>query len=208
MFNCPALSSHRSQIWKEAKKKIITRVQEIVDKNKSDSEEKGCPIRVLQLIDQWEATASKSSQDLINICLGLFDEQKRYVWKKEAKKDGIKGESSQTILNTFSNSLLKLFRKKIWVPRCEEVIAWERTQGITRKEKRGKDIHLNKSVEGEVQGACDATDLSRKPGNTFKNKRSGKKTRGRNKEKDRSLGDKVKETVWSWIREGKKWLGY
>ena len=137
------------------------------------------------------------------MCLGLFDKSTKQNWIQKAKGDGLKHSESQTILDSLSGKLLKLFCKKIWLPRCERTIAWERTQNINIRSKRKKEIvretgirsrHSNPSSPGKHEV----------PNRLIS---EAKYARNLRNEEERNLGNKVQEIVWDWIKEGKKWLG-
>jgi hypothetical protein len=140
LFDCSTLIREKSQMWKEAKEKVASRIATLVRKEdgKNSIRKEKQPTKLMQLINQWETAAGSSRRNLINTCLGLFSDQDNQVWNKSAKEDGLKGTGSQEILSLLSNSLLKLFRKRIWIPRCEKIIAWEKTKGISNKEKKRK----------------------------------------------------------------------
>ena len=118
--------------------------------------------------------------------LGFLDDQQENIWIRNTVKDGLKRSQGQILLECFSNNLLKLTRKKIWIPRCERTIAWEKEQKIDIKMKKKKMIQDQKNPNPE-------------------------KLRKRNisayiKEKIEipKLKDKVKEVVWDWIKGGKR----
>ena len=50
-------------------------VTELINRNRHSTEEKEIrsPIKLMQLINQWEDRASNSNYNLINTCLGLFN---------------------------------------------------------------------------------------------------------------------------------------
>ena len=208
VFDCSALLNNRLQIWEDVKKKITSKFQEISNK-RDKPDRKDRPASLLQLINQWETQFSNSSQDLINMCLGLFDKRKLQTWNTKTKDDRLKITEDQTILNLLSHKLLKLYRKKIWILRCERTIAWEQAQNINFwiKRKRKKFTRQggirSKTSAAHSQGSSDRLKPLEESG---KNKsRSIYRSR---EEKQHSLGEKVKEVVWSWVKEGKKWLGY
>jgi ribonuclease HI len=219
IFECSASRNTRLQIWEEVKKKITSKFQEISDKGNKNNNRQDRPIRLLQLIDQWEEQFSNSSQDLINMCLGLFDNIKKQTWDRKAREDGLRSSASQIILDLLSHKLLKLFRKKVWIPRCEKIIAWEQTQNINRKVKRKKEEPTKKrrgrtdsnsrtpssqgsqDSQGPQEGRVDTETLGRSDSSTESSPR-------RKAEENPSLKDKVKEVVWDWIKEGKRWLGF
>ena len=230
IFECSASQNTRLQIWEEVKKKIISKFQEISDKGNKNNNRQDRPIRLLQLVNQWEEQFSNSSQDLINMCLGLFDNTKKQTWDRKAKEDGLRSSASQVILDLLSRKLLKLFRKKVWIPRCEKIIAWEQTQNISRKVKRKKEEPVKKrrgrTVSGSripnpqgsrdsqgpqgLQGSQDSQGLQegREDTETLRRSSSTESSPGRKMEENPSLKNKVKEVVWDWIKEGKKWLGF
>jgi hypothetical protein len=182
LFDCPALLNDRLQIWKELKQKVTNKYRKIVEK-KDAKKGKDRPSNLLQLIDRWSNQFSNSSQEMINIGLGLFEDKRKQAWNQEARKDGIKGVDSQTVLCLLSNKFLKLFREKIWIPRCKRTIDWEKTQGINSKAKKKKT---------EKKEA----------------KRKGKSDRYSRRGESQGTKGRVTELVWEWIREGKRWLGF
>jgi hypothetical protein len=153
------------------------------------------------------------------MCLGLFDNIKKQTWDRKAREDGLRSSASQIILDLLSHKLLKLFRKKVWIPRCEKIIAWEQTQNINRKVKRKKEEPTKKrrgrtdsnsrtpssqgsqDSQGPQEGRVDTETLGRSDSSTESSPR-------RKAEENPSLKDKVKEVVWDWIKEGKRWLGF
>jgi len=231
LFSCPALVSDRAQIWEEVEKKTITKFKEIVNKSNDGKTNARNPVNLIHLIKQWKSSTRNPERELINKSLGLFSSQERCIWKEKAKEDGIQGSLGSTILENLSHNLLKLFRKRIWIPRCERTIAWERTQGISSRQKRKKDKRpLKKSPKRRKQDSLEIPEVAgesrgkiRKSGEGLsldqKEKPSKKsisklaenpaeKEEGSRERRNLSLGEKVIETVWDWIKEGKKWVGY
>ena len=147
------------------------------------------------------------------MCLGLFDERIKHIWNKKAKEDGLRSIEGQIVLNSLSCKLLKLFRKKIWLPRCERTIAWEKTQNINFRLKRRKEegtkeersrAHRNRSSSSSPErqdSSCRSSSIEASL--------ISKSTPTRHYEdRTRTLGNRVKEIVWDWVKEGKKWLGF
>ena len=132
------------------------------------------------------------------------------MWIKNAEKNELRRAQGQITLEVFSENFLKQFRKKIWIPRCEKVIAWERKQNIDSKKKK------RKAGKNHIDGSKKSTGVQRKKRSkkTVQDARSqlSQNNKGKTKGADRKeelpkLKDEVKEVVWGWIREGKKWLG-
>jgi ribonuclease HI len=210
IFDCPALLSTRLQIWKEVKEKTVSKFKEISKKgNKNDR--KDHPTGLIQLINQWETQFSNSSQDLINMCLGLFDEEKKQTWINKAKEDGLKNAEGQILLDLLSCKLLKLFRKKIWIPRCERTIAWEKTQNINFRLKRRKE-KATREEKTRIRQPSPPSHERQEPPNrptlVEKPLTSRSLSRKQNEDSSRNLGNRITEIVWDWIKEGKKWLGF
>ena len=42
----------------------------------------------------------------------------------------------------------------------------------------------------------------------MENKGKNRRKNQENKDRENRIGEKVKELVWGWIKDGKKWLGY
>jgi len=209
LFTCPALTTDRTQIWEEAERKVTKKLQEFKSNKDGDTENSrgNSTPKLLQVIRQWKTFSRKPGQDLINKCLGLFSSQERQVWNGKAREDGIRGSASQAILDIFSQSLLKLFRKRIWIPWCERVIAWERIQGISGKGKKSKI----RKVTSNKRGRKSRIDKNPEPIGELRKDPDDDMTRQRTRkegEGSASLGEKVVETVWDWIKKGKKWVGY
>ena len=189
LFDCPVLLNDRLQIWEELKQKVINKYRKIADKNTA-KKGKDLPTNLLQLIDKWSLQFSNSSQDLINIGLGLFEDRRKQDWNQEAKKDGLKGTDSKTVLCLLSNKFLKLFREKIWIPRCKRTIDWEKSQGINNKMKRKKtEERTKKKIEEEK--------TKRRSKNNSRNSCGGKG-------ESQGTKERVTELVWKWIKEGKR----
>lgn len=55
---------------------------------------------------------------------------------------GISNKKTKKLLTTFLDTWLKEFQEKIWNKRCEKIVVWERSKGITQKKKRGKKEKL------------------------------------------------------------------
>ena len=128
------------------------------------------------------------------MCLGLFDDSKRQIWDKRAKEDGLKGRNSHILLEVFLHKFLKLFQKKIWIPRCQRVIDQEYTQDINKKAKKRKTE--------TPQRRRNKRDLT---ANNSYDSQKNSPLREKDKEK-KNYKEKVREIIWSWIRESKKWL--
>jgi hypothetical protein len=205
LFDCSASLNDRLQIWNEVKQKIVVKFQEINNKKEKNNSIKDYPTNLIQLINQWETQFSNSSQDLINMCLGLFDNSKKQTWIQKAKEDGLRNTDSQIILNLLSHKLLKLFRKKIWIPRCERTIAWERSQGIDSMSKKRKK--RNETWEKEKGKTRSTSPKTSKPPEQHRKEITRRIPRER-KEENMNLSNKVKEVIWSLVKEGKKWLGF
>jgi hypothetical protein len=209
LFECPAFRNTRKNIWEEVKKKVTKKLSEITKGKKGENSDRGDqPKKIIQLIGQWERKLGNTSQDLINTCLGLFSDTDRKTWNSKAKEDNIKGARSQALLNWFSYSLLKLYQKKSWMPRCERIIAWERTRNINSRSKKKRKQQIgerkkSRRTTAEVKEKTRGTRRSRK-------QKDGKIKKPNRKKSERSqeIGSKIEEVVWGWIREGKKWLGY
>jgi ribonuclease HI len=217
IFNCPASLDTRLQIWEKVKEKLIIKFYSISSKkNNNNKNRKDQPTNLLHLIDQWAARTSNSSQDLINMCLGLFDKTDIQTWNEKAKEDDLRISEGQLILDLLSQRLLKLFRKKIWIPRCERTIKWERTQGIHNKLKKKKEEPPRKRrrEENKKSQALDTRKLleeqsgKRKKPIEQEQKKTSNQYKKKNTKENQDLGNRVKETIWNWIKEGKKWLGY
>jgi hypothetical protein len=207
ILECTSSTNARSQMWKEVKEKVITKYQEITKRSKKrPNKENNNPTNLIQLIDHWEIQFSNSSQELINISLGLFDDPKRKAWNDKARKDGLRNTEGQTILDFISRKFLRLIRKKIWIPRCEKTIAWENTQGIGKKEKR-----KNKE-KGKTSSNREHNEEQRTSGKQEYQDGREEDTSNYPKEvvrtTDWNTKSKVAEVVWNWVKEGKKWLGF
>ena len=214
IFNCPALLDTRLQIWEKVKEKLITKFYSI--SNKKNKNRKDQPTNLLHLVDQWAARTNNSSQDFINMCLGLFDNTNIQIWNEKAKEDGLRISEGQLILDLISQRLLKLSRKKIWIPRCERTIKWERTQGIHNKLKKKKEEPSKKRrrEENKKPQAPDTRKLLEEQGGKGKKlieqeqEKTSSQSKKKNTKENQDLSNRVKETIWNWIKEGKKWLGY
>jgi hypothetical protein len=206
IFECSSSLNTRLQIWTEIKRKVKTKYHETIKRSKKrTNKENTDPVNLIQLIDQWETQSSNSSQELINLSLGLFDDLKRKAWNDKAKKDGLKSIDGQAILNLISCKFLRLIRKKIWIPRCEKIIAWENTQGIGRTEKRRKKE--NRKIPRKGKGIKD----QQTPCAQEYQEEREEDTSDHLKEVETLVNpnnkNKTSEVVWNWIKEGKKWLG-
>jgi hypothetical protein len=209
IFSYTALATDRDQIWEEVRRKVAIKFSELVNKGREDNseKEKSHPTNLMLLINQWESRTRNSSHDLINICLGLFSDQESQSWIRNAKEDGLRGSACQLILEVLSNSLLKLFRKRVWIPRCARTIAWEQAKGIYTKLKKKK---IREKTSREETWKTSDTRIGGEI-------RKGKSREDRNRDQTRSveliekesgLKEKVRETVWGWVRNGRKWLGF
>jgi hypothetical protein len=200
LFSCTKLMDKRVLVWKKAQEKMermLSEVQERRPVNKEKAKGRITGDKLLRLTKQWENICSNSGKEQINMCLGLIDMSKKQEWSRAAKEDGLKESESRKILDSLSNNLLRLSRKKIWIPRCEEVIAWEKKQEIINRNKKWKEKQKKKKIgEKKPRG--------RKP----KSEGAQAVTQGTRKNGLSSLKERVVEVTWSWIKKGKKWLGY
>jgi ribonuclease HI len=199
LFACPGTRDKQSQVWKEVRirtERLLNKIQKRrpagQGKDRGKVQEKITGDKLLRLIREWENICGNSGREQINMCVGLFDMSKKQAWNKVAKEDGLKAAESKEVLDSLSNNLLRTSRKKIWIPRCEEVIAWEKMQGIVSRIKKKKESpERKKPARGRPK--------------TGEVKDTAKRTRSRG---IAGLKEKVIEITRSWIKEGKKWLGY
>ena len=194
LFSCIRSTDKRVLVWKEAQEKIKKMLSEVKKRrpaNQDKAKEKITGDKLLKLTKQWENTCSNSGKEQINMCLGLVDISKKQEQSKTAKKDGLKESESREILDSLSDSLLRLSRKKIWIPRCEEVIAWEKIQEITNRNKKQKErCKEKKIVRKKSRGRPKSEEVQAVTEETRKNGLS-------------SLKKKVMEITWNWIKMGK-----
>ena len=116
---------------------------------------------------------------MINISLGLVSNQRKNLWINNAEKDELRRSQGQITLEVFSENFLKQFRKKIWIPRCEKVIAWERRQNIDNKKKKRR---VDKNYK----------EISKKNTSDKRRKRSRKTTQSRTDQRPQDSRKKTK----------------
>ena len=154
----------------------------------------------MQLIDQWELRTRSSSHDLINICLELFSNQESQSWIRNMKEDGLKGSACQSVLELLLNSLLKLFQKRVWIPRCARTVAWEQTKGIHTRWKRKNSKVKEKTPRKEVYKTPDFPKRSKVRRRESIEERNRDQTNTTQSlklvEKEHCLREKVEKTVW------------
>ena len=195
LFSCLGTRDKQSQVWKEVQikmERLFNKIQKRRPTEQGNVQEKITGDKLLRLIREWENRCSNSGREQINMCVGLFDMSEKQAWNKAAKEDGLKTSESKEVVDSLSNSLLRVSRKKIWIPRCEEVIAWEKIQGIVNRIKKKRESWEKKKTTRGRPKTEEGKD-------TIRRKRNSGIT---------DLKKKVIDITRSWIKEGKKWLGY
>ena len=204
LFECISTQEIREEIWKKLLEKLNKKIRLLKKKNPKDNNSSKTESKKLHhLIKSWKPPTEHSGKHWINLCLGLFDENQIKTWKEKTKKEEIKTTEGIKILEFLPNTLLKLVRKKLWIPRCNKIIDWEKNQGITKDKKRKKTIKngkTQKSTRKKTPHLKNTTTPEDTPIDAEKDQ--GEKTNKIDQPKK-----KVKEIIWNWVKEGKRWLG-
>jgi hypothetical protein len=85
------------------------------------------------------------------------------------------------------------------------MIAWEQSQGINSDSKKKKK--RKETSKEERNKTSSSNPRIPKPTEQHGKERSRRISR-KEKEESVNLRNKVREVVWSWVKEGKKWLGF
>ena len=127
LFNCPSTHEELEGIWSKAEEKLLN-----IENNEETLEtiEKG-----KQLISKIKRRLSNSPQDYIKAFTGLIKKEDIKELKESAK---ISENRCKNLIFNFFNLLRKQFHEDIWNLRCREIIAMEKTLGITTKNKKIK----------------------------------------------------------------------
>lgn len=111
---------------------------------------------------------------------------------KKLRELKISIRKSKKVLEAYLERWYKEFQEQIWNPRCKEVTQWEKTIGITRKEKRrklkGKRVKQSRKEKG------------RKKGEKGSKEEPSKKKEKTSNEKQTKI--RLEESTEKWITKG------
>ena len=191
LFTCIALRRELAEVWSKTEENLLrTRKKDQEIDQEKDQEKKK------EIIKKVKEKTRSSPQNFFSITIGLFDKKE----VNEAKEyTGWSRSKCSDFITTICDQLRKQFFDTIWKKRCEEIINWERSLGITTREKKKKKTKSKETRQRERNGK----ERNLKRPSQFKS------SLVQEEEENQETGSKIMlvNKIRSWIQYGKKWLG-